>query len=104
MTDFTLDSNGDLSITNGDLGVSFSDPYHIRDIIQTFQGNWKESPTCGVGIFSYLGSNGKEAELTALIQAQLTQDGFINTTQVSATQDFNGQFKVNIPRNVVIGG
>jgi hypothetical protein len=103
MQDIALNDNADILAVNGDWGVQYSDPNHIRDIVQSYVGNWKEYPTCGVGIFNFVGSNGQEAALTALVQAQLQQDGFINTNGIQAIQDFNGQFQLKISRNVVIG-
>ena len=103
MQDIGLNTDADLGSLNGDLVVQFSDPNHMRDIIQTFPGNWKEFPTCGVGIFQYVGSNGKQATVAASVQSQAVQDGFINTNLIEATQDPNGNFNLTIPRNVVIG-
>jgi hypothetical protein len=100
--DFALDTDGDLYISDGDLAVALSDQYALRDIIQSFAGNWKEFPNLGVGVFAYVGSNGKEAELTRSIQQQVQSDGFINTETISANQLFDGNFKltVNVTRGI----
>ena len=100
--DFELDTEGDLYISNGDFNIALSDQYALRDIIQSFVGNWKEYPALGVGVFAYLGSNGKEAELTRSIQQQVQSDGFINTETISAKQTFDGNFKltVNVTRGL----
>ena len=58
--DIKLEDNQDLFInTNtGDFLQSFSDPQHVRDILYSYAGWWKEVPTLGVGVQRYLGSSG----------------------------------------------
>lgn len=53
-SDYLLDDNGDLLITNGDFTVGLSDNQHIQDIIQCFQGEWKQFPLIGAAILTSL--------------------------------------------------
>lgn len=76
--DITSDNDGDLLLDSafGDLTITPSDEQHQIDIIEAFQGEWKEFPGVGVGIFGYLKSSGKEQELSRAVTVQLTADGF----------------------------
>lgn len=68
--------NNDLVIINGDFDISFSDQQHIEDIINDNVGNWKQYPTCGVGIKQYQASSGQEQIIERLIKLQLQNDGY----------------------------
>lgn len=71
----------------------------IQDIVNAFPGWWKENIQIGVGIMNYLGSSGKEQQLSSAIQTMLKASGYtpksvqceiINKTFV-AIININGQ-------------
>lgn len=74
--DFKLGSDGDLVFSGGDLKIDFSDKQHIKDIINSNTGWWKQFPLVGVGIQYYLNSSGKDQQLEREIRLQLTADGY----------------------------
>lgn len=90
-TDLLLDDNLDLTIsTSGDLKVSASDYQSSVLIINTYSGNWKLNPVCGVGIVRYKGSSGTQQQIKRDIQVQLIADGFrINSCVVRSDTEFN---------------
>lgn len=88
--DIRSDNDGDLYIDplTGDFKIDFSDEQHIRDIIESFKGCWKESPNVGVGIKQYQNSAGKDQEIEREIKLQLQADGYnTNNVRVETTVD-----------------
>lgn len=86
--DFLLDENYDLLITGGDFVIGASDNQHIQDIIQSYIGWWKQFPLVGVGIQSFVNSNGQDQALSRSIQIQLQSDGFtVQSPQVIINPD-----------------
>jgi hypothetical protein len=86
--DFLLDENYDLLVVNGDFVIGVSDNQHIQDIIQSYIGWWKQFPLVGVGIQSYVNSNGQDQALARSIQIQLQSDGFtVQNPQVTINPD-----------------
>lgn len=88
--DIKLDDDGDLFIdpVTGDFKIDFSDEQHIKDIIQSFAGEWKEFPSVGVGIAQYLNSSGMEQEIAKQINLQLSADGYsVSGPSVEFTPD-----------------
>lgn len=74
--DIILDDDNDLVVKNGDFLVRESDEQHIVLIINTFVGDWKLFPFCGVGIIRYVSSSGQQQTLRRAIEVQLQADGF----------------------------
>lgn len=74
--DITLESDYDLSISNGDFRVNDSDAQHIQLICDTWVGSWKQFPLVGVGIRNYKNSAGQSLALKRAIAIQLEADGF----------------------------
>ena len=68
--------DNDLEFQAGDFVITDSDQQHIEDIVEAFQGSYKEFPLLGVGIRQYIGSAGAQDELQSLIQLQLESDGY----------------------------
>jgi len=55
VTDFLLDEETDLGITNsGDFVLGYSDAQHMSLIVQSNKGNWLQNPTYGAGIMRFL--------------------------------------------------
>lgn len=81
--DFQIDETGDLKVLEGDFAVDLSDQQHVEDIIESFQGWWKEFVQVGVGLFSYLNSSSDFQNLELNIKSQLTGDGYtVNNPRV----------------------
>lgn len=78
---------------DGDFAVTFSDEQHVMDTIAAFPGWWKENPTDGVGLFSYLHSSGRQNALKRSIKINLLSDGY-QSDAVSVVSDAAGNVKI----------
>ena len=74
--DIILDDENDVNIVNGDFQLRESDTQHIVLVINTFAGNWKQYPFCGVGIIQFANAAGQGVTLKRSMQVQLEADGF----------------------------
>lgn len=76
--DLKLDDSGDLFINpnTGDLEIDFSDKQHIKDIIDSNVGYYKQFPIVGVGVLNYLNGPGTPQKLEREIKIQLIADGY----------------------------
>ena len=74
MKDLLLNDNHDLAIANGDLVVDDSDVQHQDLLLMTTKGEWKESPTIGVGVLGFL-KDEDAFGLLATVKAQFEMDG-----------------------------
>ena len=72
------DLENDLLIdsSTGDFLISESDTRHVDDIIESFPGWWKESPTVGVGINRNLAQSNLRLVLSREIVVQLSADDY----------------------------
>lgn len=77
---------GDLLIQNGDLVLGESNTQNVFDLINSAPGEFKQYPSIGLGINSYLNANVDETSLTQKIQIQLNGDGF-NTQKMIVSFD-----------------
>lgn len=94
--DILLDDDGDIDVSaDGDFKVGPSDEQHVMLLINTYPGNWKEFPTCGVGIRDYILSAGKTNILKRSINVQLTGDGYRNITTILKGNP-NGEYDYNV--------
>lgn len=84
----------DLFAVDGDFAVTESDVQHVSDTIAAFPGWWKENPTDGVGLFSYLHSAGQELKLKRSMQINLESDGY-DANAVTAILDNLGNLTVS---------
>ncbi|MCP4503696.1 MAG: hypothetical protein GY822_27525 [Deltaproteobacteria bacterium] len=82
------DDDNDLFIDpqNGDFSITDSDTRHVNDIIESFVGWWKESPTVGVGIKKSLAQSGSIQTVSRKIRIQLLADGY-NVTNIGFDSD-----------------
>ncbi len=75
--------NGDIVIESGDLNVKDALRQNQSLLLESNKGEWKQSPTVGVGVNNYL----KDTNLLGLkaeIKRQLQQDGMtINKLEVN---------------------
>lgn len=92
--DFALENN-DLIFANGDFVISISDEQHIADTINAHPGWWKEFPSQGVGISSYLGASVDPQDLQKKIRLQLEVDRY----QASPVVKINPDGTLNIVTN-----
>lgn len=60
----------------GDFLAADSDTQHVKDIINSFVGWWKEYPTLGVGAINFLGATGGIQRLKSRVQVALKADGY----------------------------
>ena len=82
--DFLLDEDDDLFFdpNTGDMAIGESDTQHVKDIINSWAGWWKQFPTLGAGIRRKLGSPGSIQRSKRLIQIHLKSDNY-RTDKVS---------------------
>ena len=72
--DILLDGDFDLAFVDGDFAIGESTRQHQNLILISEPGEWREFPTCGVGMRSkLLGDN--PGEVVSNIKRQFEQDG-----------------------------
>ena len=74
MTDMLTDETRDIAIAGGDLKAGDSGEQHQALLMDTCKGEWKQSPTTGIGAVNYL-ENMNDGSLAREIQTQFTRDG-----------------------------
>ncbi|MDD2965538.1 MAG: hypothetical protein PHU33_16465 [Bacteroidales bacterium] len=72
-TDFLLDETGDLANQDGDLVVGDASIQLQKDLIQAGEGEYKQNPTTGIGIYTFIDDEGPE-NLLKKIRSQLAGD------------------------------
>ena len=92
MTDYLLDTNSDLLITNGNPVKGDSTLQNQKLLLFAEPGEYKQYPTTGVGIMNYLKDDSPDALLRS-IRLQFSQDG-MTVNQLNYVQ---GQLKINAP-------
>ena len=93
--DFIYNDNMDISISNGDLDIGFSDFDHVQDVIQFNQGELKQYPVCGVGIDNYNQAPNVIQSLNKIITTQFEADNAI-IEYLAVKFDTNDKAIVNI--------
>jgi len=89
MNDLILDSNYDISISQGDLVVSTSDSQHQACLLLSDKNSLKEFPLRGVGILNFINDDNSDAFLRET-RMEFIADG-MNIKRLSAN---NGKIKV----------
>jgi hypothetical protein len=74
MNDILLDTNGDLSIKNGDFEIGYSNNQHQEHILLANKGEFKEFPEIGVGIAAMIGDD-DYMDMLIEIKKNLEYDG-----------------------------
>jgi hypothetical protein len=74
--DLKLDENDDLVIENGDFVIAPSDKQHIKDILQSAPGWYKEFPLVGFNPFARLNARNNKQALNKDAKIQLQADGY----------------------------
>ena len=80
--------------TNNDIEMYDSDVDHIEDTIAANPGEWKEHPSDGVGIASFLNSSGQEATIARKVIIQLQSDLY-DCDKPTVSFDSSGELIVN---------
>lgn len=92
--DIQYGKDNDLKVVGSDLVWDQSDEQHIQDTINASPGWWKENFGDGVGIRSYLNSDGQQQILARQITIQLESDLYtVDNPQVSF--DASGKLIIN---------
>lgn len=86
--------NNDLFIVDGDFAIVESDVQHVSDTLAAFPGWWKENPTDGVGLMSYLHSAGQQQVLRRSMEINLSSDGY-KANAVQVILDAAGKLTIN---------
>ena len=73
--DYISDDNLDLIIRNGDFVVSESTQKHQRDLLLANKGEYKQNPTIGVGIDTFLLSEKNRDDVEAEVTSEFENDG-----------------------------
>jgi hypothetical protein len=68
--------DNDIDFRGGDMYIVESDTQHVIDTINAFPGWWKENPSDGVGLMSYMKSSASMQALNRSIRVQLNSDGY----------------------------
>ena len=76
--DILLADGAELQAKNGDFKLGDASNRYIEYYVSSHQGHYKESPTIGIGIQSYLNSNEKKSIIERDIINQLNRDIFTN--------------------------
>ncbi len=93
-SDILLNKDGDFGIVAGDLDIGFSDEQHIEHMLLANKGEYKQSPTIGVGISGYnYGSLSplERLKLEQEISIQLESD---EAREVDVDYDVDGLLKI----------
>lgn len=54
MKDILLDNQNDVKISNGDFDIGKSEMQEVSLILQSTQGEWKETPILGPNLYQYI--------------------------------------------------
>jgi hypothetical protein len=97
MNDILLDTDGDLSIVNGDFDIGFSDNQHQEHILLANKGEFKEHPEIGVAIHAMIGDD-DYTDMLIEIKKNLEYDGMkIKNVRFdeNGNLDIDGYYKNN---------
>ena len=93
--DILTDENDDLLIIDGQLVIGESDEQHVRHIVLSTQGDFKEHPLMGFGLSRYLKTPVLETEkFKRELAVQLKADGYTNP-DIDLTEGIE-KFTVNV--------
>ena len=95
MSDILLSDNLDLVFQNGDFVIDESQAQQIKLCLLTAKGEWRENPTIGVGLDSYLVGENTQLDLSAEIRKQLEGDGATVESVLLSTNNNNINVSVN---------
>lgn len=92
MKDFSLNENNDIKIANGDVVIGDSDNQHVQLLAATSAGQWKQSPSAGMGLNRFLlGESTDVTKMLHIVDVQLKADGVASKT----VRFTNGQLQID---------
>lgn len=74
MLDFKLTEDGDIDLSGGDLELVEPTSQHVRDLLLSAQGSYKENPETGVDSINYMMDSESDAYLRK-VRKQCVKDG-----------------------------
>lgn len=89
--DFLYNSDGDLSIKNGDIEVGPSDNQHLEDIMLADWGQFRQYPELGVGIERFFMGNYSKQYIRKEIRREVESDNFTITNL-----ELDGDLNINL--------
>ncbi len=69
--------DNDLIIARGDFLLDDSTDQEVALLLMSEQGEWKEDPLVGAGLFRLVNMNAQEHDVKRLVKLQLARDGKI---------------------------
>lgn len=97
--DFKLDTDEDIFIdpVTFDFVIGPSDKQHVKDILQSVPGWWKEFPLVGFNPYQYLNGKVNAQEVNKNAKLQLMNDGFnIGQDGIDIKINPNGTIEVKV--------
>lgn len=86
--DYLSDTSQDLRVENGDFVSGNSEVQEQNRILEAFPGEYKRTPTVGVGIEEYLNASVSRNELKKTIRKAFVKDGF-KVDSIEIEDDFS---------------
>lgn len=74
MKDILLDDNNDLKILNGDFDIGESEMQEVALILQSTQGEWKQTPLLGPNLYRFVNGKVSKTEFEREIALHLAID------------------------------
>jgi hypothetical protein len=88
VTDILYDQGtGDIACKNGDFVIGDSTLQHQADLLEAAEGEYKQSPTVGVGLQGFLNDE-NPADMLRKIRIQFVGDG-LNIVQLQSADPLN---------------
>lgn len=92
MRDILLNTENDLQIMGGDLQIAESSNQHVSLLAATTAGEWKRSPSAGMGLSRFLLTESSDiTKMLHIIDVQLQADGVKSKT----ARVINGQLQID---------
>jgi hypothetical protein len=97
VVDLQQEDNGDLffDVTTGDFKLQPSDTWHIKDILQSSPGWWKNSPNIGASLFQSLKSRASAQSIESSVKLELQRDRYM-LTRPFVKFDANGNVTIDL--------
>ncbi len=93
--DIILDENNDPVIEDGDFVVDESDLQHVNHLLKAVKTDYKQFPTTGCGLISFVKKKKNTKQTEHEITTQLRADGYLFGT---ITQNKKGYFNIDFDR------
>ncbi len=94
--DLKLTENNDLAIENGDFVIAESDIQHVKLLLQTVKGDYKQFPTTGCNLIDFIKKGVSDKKIEYEITTQLKADGYsLTKTSIDNTGNLDVEFDKN---------